>query len=456
MSKILVVDDEEYMGWIIQKAFTKLDFEVNVALRGKEGLKIIENDSVDLVLLDLRMPDIDGMEVLKQIKILQPDLPVIIITAHGTIDTAIQSMKEGAFDYITKPFDIDELILLVQKAAEMGRLKNEVVYLRNQVNLKNNTIQYESQNSKMQQVISICNQVAESNATVLITGESGTGKEVMARFIHERSLRNNKSFIPINCAALPENLLESELFGYEKGAFTGAVSRRIGRFELAQGGTIFLDEIGEMSLNMQVKLLRVLQEREVQRVGGNSSIKVDVRIIAATNKNLVQAIEKGVFREDLYYRLNVVPVELPPLRFRKEDISGLINIFIKKYDVQGRIKGITEEAMELIEGYKWPGNIRELENVIERLVILSRESYIEPGQLPAEILNNEKNEEDNIIYFPKQGIDLEKVEKDLIIKSLKMSDGNQTKAAELLSITRSALIYRMQKYDIKIEAKMEV
>lgn len=456
MSKILVVDDEEYMGWIIQKAFTKLDFEVNVALRGKEGLKIIENDSVDLVLLDLRMPDIDGMEVLKQIKILQPDLPVIIITAHGTIDTAIQSMKEGAFDYITKPFDIDELILLVQKAAEMGRLKNEVVYLRNQVNLKNNTIQYESQNSKMQQVISICNQVAESNATVLITGESGTGKEVMARFIHERSLRNNKSFIPINCAALPENLLESELFGYEKGAFTGAVSRRIGRFELAQGGTIFLDEIGEMSLNMQVKLLRVLQEREVQRVGGNSSIKVDVRIIAATNKNLVQAIEKGAFREDLYYRLNVVPVVLPPLRFRKEDISGLINIFIKKYDVQGRIKGITEEAMELIEGYKWPGNIRELENVIERLVILSRESYIEPGQLPAEILNNEKNEEDNIIYFPKQGIDLEKVEKDLIIKSLKMSDGNQTKAAELLSITRSALIYRMQKYDIKIEAKMEV
>lgn len=456
MSKILVVDDEEYMGWIIQKAFTKLDFEVNVALRGKEGLKIIENDSVDLVLLDLRMPDIDGMEVLKQIKILQPDLPVIIITAHGTIDTAIQSMKEGAFDYITKPFDIDELILLVQKAVEMGRLKNEVIYLRNQVNLKSNTIQYESQNSKMQQVISICSQVAESNATVLITGESGTGKEIMARFIHERSLRNNKSFIPINCAALPENLLESELFGYEKGAFTGAVSRRIGRFELAQGGTIFLDEIGEMSLNMQVKLLRVLQEREVQRVGGNSSIKVDVRIIAATNKNLVQAIEKGTFREDLYYRLNVVPVELPPLRFRKEDISGLINIFIKKYDVQGRIKGITEEAMELIEGYKWPGNIRELENVIERLVILSRESYIEPGQLPAEILNNEKNEEDNIIYFPKQGIDLEKVEKDLIIKSLKMSDGNQTKAAELLSITRSALIYRMQKYDIKFEAKMEV
>lgn len=455
MSKILVVDDEEYMGWVIQKAFSKSDYEVNVALRGKEGLKIIENDPVDLVLLDLRMPDIDGMEVLKQIKVIQPDLPVIIITAHGTIDTAIQSMKEGAFDYITKPFDIDELILLAQKAVEMGRLKNEVIYLRNQVNLNSGTIQYDSDNIKMKQVIQMCSQVADSNATVLITGESGTGKEVLARFIHERSSRNNKSFIPINCAALPENLLESELFGYEKGAFTGAVSRRIGRFELAQRGTIFLDEIGEMSLNMQVKLLRVLQEREVQRVGGNSNIKVDVRIIAATNKNLVQAIEKGTFREDLYYRLNVVPVEIPPLRFRKEDIKSLINTFIKKYDVQGKIKGITEEAMKLLEEYKWPGNIRELENVIERLVILSREPYIEPSQLPAEILNSETKEEDNIIYFPKQGIDLEKVEKDLILKSLKMSEGNQTKAAELLSITRSALIYRMQKFDIKFETGME-
>lgn len=448
MSRILVIDDEEYMGWVIKKAFSKFEYEVLIALSGSEGLKIIEEKSVDLVILDLRMPDMDGMEVLKRIKAMQLEMPVIMITAHGTIDTAIKSMKEGAFDYITKPFDIDELIMQAEKAMEMGRLKDEVKYLRNQVDESTGNIEYTSNNPQMEQIYSLIDQIAQSDATVLITGESGTGKEVVARLLHKKSTRAKKTFIPINCAALPENLLESELFGYEKGAFTGAVSRKLGRFELAQGGTIFLDEIGDMSLNMQVKLLRVLQEKEIQRVGGNVSIKIDARIIAATNKNLSEAIAEGKFREDLYYRLNVVPIELPPLRQRKEDIEKLADKFIKKYDKEGRIKGILPDTMELLKAYKWPGNIRELENVIERIVILNRGPFITADFIPKEILKISDDEQNNIIYFPREGISLEKLEKDLILRALKIANGNQTKAAELLDITRSALIYRMQKHEI--------
>lgn len=455
MSRILVIDDEEYMGWVIKKAFSKFEYEVLITLSGSEGLKIIEEKSVDLVILDLRMPDMDGMEVLKRIKAMQLEMPVIMITAHGTIDTAIKSMKEGAFDYITKPFDIDELIMQAEKAMEMGRLKDEVKYLRNQVDESTGNIEYTSNNPQMEQIYSLIDQIAQSDATVLVTGESGTGKEVVARLLHKKSTRAKKAFIPINCAALPENLLESELFGYEKGAFTGAVSRKLGRFELAQGGTIFLDEIGEMSLNMQVKLLRVLQEKEIQRVGGNVSIKIDARIIAATNKNLSEAIAEGKFREDLYYRLNVVPIELPPLRQRTEDIEKLADKFIKKYDKEGRIKGILPDTMELLKAYKWPGNIRELENVIERIVILNRGPFITTDFIPKEILKISDDEQNNIIYFPREGISLEKLEKDLILRALKIANENQTKAAELLDITRSALIYRMQKHEIKIETRLE-
>lgn len=449
MGKVLVIDDEEYMGWIIKKALAPCGFDISLATSGKSGLNLAEKENPDLVILDIRMPDIDGIEVLKRIKKIQSDTQVIIITAHGSIDTAILSMKQGAFDYITKPFDVDELIMQCKKAMDIGRLKNEVDYLRQEVSGNINEIELKSKNVVMTDIYETIKKISQSTATVLITGESGTGKEVAARAIHKLSDRKNKAFIPINCAAIPENLLESELFGYEKGAFTGAVQKKLGKFELAQDGTIFLDEIGEMSLQMQVKLLRVLQEKEIQRVGGTVNIKVDARIIAATNRDLKREIEEGKFREDLYYRLNVVPIELPPLRQRKEDIPDLIKHFLKKYDVQGTINGVSDEAMELLISYNWPGNIRELENVIERMAILNKESTISPENLPREIQSSKSSENDNIVNFPKEGINLEDVERNLITKSLEMSHGNQTRAAELLGITRSALIYRMQKNNIK-------
>ena len=455
MSKLLAIDDEEYMGWVIKKAFSRTDIKVVSTLTGKDGLRLIEIEHPDLILLDLRLTDMDGLEILKNIKNSGQDIPVIIITAHGSIDTAIESMKSGAFDYITKPFDVDELIFTAQKALEVGRLKSEVNFLRDEVIKEDENVLVNSDNLAMQEIYNSLPQIAQSDATVLITGESGTGKEVISRRIHKLSNRRKNSFVAVNCAAIPENLLESELFGYEKGAFTGAIQRKLGRFEMAEGGTIFLDEIGDISLNMQVKLLRVLQEKEFQRVGGNNNIKVNFRIIAATNKNLSKAIQEGTFREDLFYRINVIPLNLPPLRLRREDIPSLAEKFIKKVDPQGRVKGISEEVIKLLCGYRWPGNIRELENVIERMIILSRDSILKEKYVPREILNSENNDVDEIIYFPKEGINLEKVEQGLLIKALNLSFGNQTKAAELLRITRSALIYRMQKYDIKFYDNME-
>ncbi|HEY5560746.1 MAG TPA: sigma-54 dependent transcriptional regulator [Clostridiaceae bacterium] len=455
MAKILVIDDEQYMGWIIKKAFSKSDAEIVTALTGTEGIKLIDTEYPDLIMLDLRLPDYDGMDILKEIKGNGLDIPVIIITAHGSIDTAIASMKAGAFDYITKPFDVDELLFTAEKAIEMGRLKNEVNFLRSQALTAGARTNVESKSIIMREIYDILPQIASSQATVLINGESGTGKEVIGREIHKLSSRKDNPFIAINCSALPENLLERELFGYEKGAFAGAIQRKPGRLELAKDGTIFLDGIGEISMNMQVKLLRVLEEKEFQRLGGNSTIKVNFRIIAATNINLAKAISDGTFREDLYYRLNVISLELPPLRKRKEDIKALTNEFIKTFDLHGRIVGISKEAMELLSAYRWPGNIRELENVVERMVILSQDPILKLNYIPREILQGTKNESRDIIYFPKEGIDLESIEKGLIVKALELSSGNQTKAAELLKITRSALIYRMQKYDIKVEDKME-
>lgn len=451
MNKILIIDDEEHLCWALEKGLRQEGYQVLTASRGKQGLEIIRNETPSLVILDLKMPEMDGLEVLVKAKDIIPKLPVIMITAHGSIDTAIEAMKLGAIDYITKPFDLDELKIVVKQALMVSRLQEEVIFLRSELNKKRGRIIGNS--PAIQEVNTLVERVADSNATVLITGESGTGKEVAALSIHHLSYRREKPYVAINCAALPESLLESELFGHEKGAFTGAVARKLGRFELADNGTLFLDEVTEMPLSMQVKLLRVLQEREFERVGGVESIKVDVRVIAATNRDPMECIKKGTFREDLYYRLNVLPIHIPPLRLRTEDIPLLTMHFLQKFN-PSQEQMISPEAVGLLMDYEWPGNIRELQNVIERAVILSQGNEIKVHHLPKEIQKkeNSKNtaEQALILNFPDKGISFDEVERELILKALEKSSGNQTKAANLLGLTRSALLYRAQKYQIKL------
>lgn len=450
-NKILVIDDEEHMCWALERGLRQEGYRVITATRGKQGLELIRNETPSLVILDLKMPEMDGLEVLVKAKDLLPKLPVIMITAHGTIDTAIEAMKLGATDYITKPFDLEELKLVVKQALVVSQLQEEVTFLRSEINKKYGRIVGNSQ--AIQDVCTLIDKVADSNATVLVTGESGTGKEVTALSIHQLSSRRDNPFVPINCAALPESLLESELFGHEKGAFTGAVARKLGRFELANNGTLFLDEITEMPLSMQVKLLRVLQERQFERVGGTESIRVDVRVIAATNRDPQECIKNGLLREDLYYRLNVLPIHLPPLRERMEDIPLLVMHFLKKFN-PSQAQLISPDAMGLLMAYSWPGNIRELQNVIERAVILSQGNEIKTHHLPKEIQKEDDSKNSNfpglILNFPDQGISFEEVERELIIKALEKSSGNQTQAAKLLGITRSALLYRAQKYKIEL------
>ncbi|AEE96691.1 two component, sigma54 specific, transcriptional regulator, Fis family [Mahella australiensis 50-1 BON] len=442
--RILIIDDEERMRWVLCKALEQESYEAEAAGDGIEGLKMLDKHSIDLVLLDMRLPIMDGMEVLKRIKELYPSLPVIIITAYGSIEMAVAAVKAGATDYITKPFDIDELVIQIKKALDVHRLVDEVEFLRSELSQRYQDMLLSSKSPCMQEVYELVRRIADSDATVLLTGESGTGKEVIARTIHYSSRRADKPFVAINCAAVPDNLLESELFGYEKGAFTGAVARKAGRFEVADGGTVFLDEIGEMSMNMQAKLLRVLQERSFEHLGGNDVISVDVRIIAATNKDLQYAMKSGYFREDLYYRLSVIPINLPPLRERKEDIPDLALYFVNKFDKRKAIKGISKQAMDILRLYSWPGNIRELENAIERAVIICDTNAIQPAHLPISMQTPKKESSVLDIDIPDEGISMEALEMQLIKKALDKTGGNQTKAAKLLGITRSALIYRMQ------------
>jgi DNA-binding NtrC family response regulator len=448
LGRILVIDDEEYIGWIIQKAFENTENQVYAVLDGKAGIIEVHKQSFDVVFLDLRLKDMDGMVVLEELKRIQKDIAVIIITAHGSIDTAIESMKKGAYDYITKPFDLDELMLQAEKAMEVNRLKGEVNYLRDEEAKRLRIEDFTSKNEKLSLIYESIGQVANTTATVLITGENGSGKELMARKIHQLSDRSNQPFIIVSCGTLSDNLAEGDVFGYEKGAYGSTDERKLGKLELASRGTIFLDDVGEMSPNMQVKFLKLLEEKEIQRLGGRKNLKIDVRVIAATNKKLIEATLSGDFREDFYYKLNVVPIEIPPLRDRKEDIGDLLELFIKKYDIYRKIKGFTAEAMKLLKNYHWPGNIRELENVMERIVIIAKEPFIKASDLPVEILGKKKKSKGAIIHFPEEGINLENVERDLIIKALNMSNYNQSKTAGLLGITRSALIYRMQKYNI--------
>lgn len=452
MALIKIADDEKNMRWSLSKALEKEKYEVQAYENGKDLYESLAEKRPDLIIVDQKMPVQDGLTTLQLIKDNYPSIPVIMITAFGSIESAIEVIKAGAFDYITKPFDLEHLKIVIKKALEFSSLNQEVSELRTQLGNRYSFHNIIGKSHKMQEIFQTIEQIADTSATVLITGESGTGKELIARAIHYHSNRKNKPFVAVNCAALPETLLESELFGHEKGAFTGSVGRKIGRFEMANGGTIFLDEIGEISPTVQVKLLRVLQEREFERVGGIDKIQVDIRVIAATNKDLLKEIEKGNFREDLYYRLNVLPLHLPPLRERTEDIPLLVNFFLEKHSQGGKIKQVSERTLQLLMDYSWPGNIRELENVMERMIIICREDVITPQYLPENIKHQEQHKPETKqgfrVILPDEGISLEEVEKSLIEQALEKAKGNQSRAAKHLGISRHTLIYRMKKFGL--------
>lgn len=453
MSVILIVDDEPLQRDILKTILNSEGFEAYTASSGKDALDIINRVHPDVVLTDLRMEGMDGIELLESIPKEPFEPSVIIITAHGTISSAVTAVKKGAFDYLTKPLDKDSLLLTVRRGVERANLLKERLYLQNQLFGKFRIEGIIGKSVKMQKVIEIVNKVAPSNATVLIRGESGTGKELIARAIHYNSPRRTRPFTPVNCAAIPENLFESELFGYEPGAFTGATSRREGLFEITNNGTLFLDEIGDLSLQMQSKLLRVIQDKEIRRIGGKEARRVDVRIIAATNKDLEKELLRENFREDLYYRLKVVNIELPPLRERTEDIPLLVEFFINKYNREfgKRIKGIENSAIDILCRYHWPGNIRELETVIERAILLNESGVITEKDVRGELTGNIPLIKDfDMIDIPDGGIDFEELEKELIKKALIKADGVATKAARLLRMNYKAFLYRVEKFNIKV------
>jgi len=453
--KILVADDEKSMREFLEIMLRKEGYRVTLASNGEEAVRWAEREIFDLALLDIRMPKVDGLSALKKIKILSPETVVIVITAFASADTAIRAMKEGAYDYITKPFKVDEIKLIIRNALEKKNLEKENLLLKQVVQERYHFGNIVGQSPKMLELYRLLEKVAPTKTNILITGESGTGKELVAKAIHYNSPRKDKPFVTLNCGAIPESLIESELFGHMKGAFTDAVSTKKGLFEVADEGTIFLDEISELPLMMQVKLLRVIQDKEFKRVGGTEDIRVDVRIISATNKDLEEAVREKRFREDLFYRLNVIQIKLPPLRERKEDIPLLADHFLKKYseELGKSITRISPEALQFLMNYDFPGNVRELQNIIERAVALETgsqlslenlSSYLE-NQLPAK-----KGAFD--IDFPEEGIDLEKVvadlEKMLLLKALDRAKGVKKKAAELLRINFRSMRYRLDKYGL--------
>ncbi|MCL7489781.1 MAG: sigma-54 dependent transcriptional regulator [Desulfobulbaceae bacterium] len=440
---ILLIDDDASLRRVTEYNLSSAGFKVISAGSGKEGIEAFRNRQPDLVITDVQLGDMDGLELLQQFKEQEPDVPVIVITAYGSIEMAVQAMHLGAFTFITKPFDRDALRLSCTKALELRKLRNQTRALTKEVNRLTGAEGMETANSAMKELLETALRVAGSDATVLITGESGTGKEVLARLIHRNSPRNNEAFIGVNCAAIPENLIESELFGHTKGAFTGAVKNRKGRFQTAHQGTLFLDEIGELQPEMQVKLLRTLQEKMVEPLGSDQIEEVDVRIIAATNRDLQSDIRSGRFREDLYYRLSVIPLHLPPLRDRQEDIPGLVRLFLRKNDAPRDVT-FSPEAMKKLQQYHWPGNIRELQNVVERCVILRKANMIEADDI--QLPGNAGTISSDLIHIPPEGISLEEVEKKLISKALQMSKGNRSQAARLLQIPRHVLIYRLEKF----------
>ena len=450
---VLLIDDDESLRRVVQYNLHEDGHRVLTAVDGTSGWQTFQAEPVDLVLTDVRMPEMDGLELLTRIKTVQPDLPVIMLTAHGTINSAVEAMKLGAFDYLTKPFNREQLKAAVRKALEVAALTSENRYLRQVVAERFSFANMIAGARAMRAVTETAARVAQSDTTVLLEGESGTGKELLAKAIHFHSARERAPFVTINCGAIPEQLLESELFGHRRGSFTGAVADKRGKFEVADRGTIFLDEIGELPSLLQVKILRVLQEREIDKVGETRPIKVNVRVIAATNRDLEKMIADGAFRDDLYYRLAVVSIRMPPLRERSDDIPLLVDHFLSKHAERlDRPRPTVERGVySAFNLYSWPGNIRELENVIERALVLDKDGVLGLDDLPERLRTREHRVANLRMELPDEGISLEDVERELLLAALQKHNWNQTRAAAFLNITRSTLLYRMQKFGLERE-----
>ncbi|MBU1056411.1 MAG: sigma-54 dependent transcriptional regulator [Proteobacteria bacterium] len=449
--KILVVDDEQTHRQMLNVVLSEEGYEVVEADDGETAIVAVEEQFYDLIIMDIRMSRIEGIEALKRIKEISPGIPIIIMTAYASVDTAIDALKKGAYDYLTKPLDIDELKILIEKALRHQQLEKEDIFPNEQLDARFDFSNIIGRSQAMQKLLETIAMVAPTEATVLITGGSGTGKELIANAIHQNSPRHKKPLIKINCAALPETLLESELFGHEKGSFTGAVSQKKGRFHLAHTGSIFMDEIAEMSTVTQAKILRVLQERQFEPIGSSTTVNVDTRIIAATNRDLEVEIREGRFREDLYYRLNVVNLRVPSLHERRDDIPLLAAFFLKRYSDKNQrlIKGFNPRAIDLLMRYEWPGNVRELENVVERAVIMTRGEMITPEEFP-DAFKNLSVDDTNIELDLSSGRSLKDVEKDMIIRTLDEAGGNRTHAADILGISRRTLQLKLKEYGINL------
>ncbi|NJD92119.1 MAG: sigma-54-dependent Fis family transcriptional regulator [Geobacter sp.] len=445
--KILIADDDTSLRRVLEYNLTAAGYDVTAVPSAEEALAVFRELSPDLVITDMKMPGMDGMQLLQKLKAISPELLVIMITAFGTVDIAVEAMKAGAYDYITKPFNRDELLLTVAKALQFTRLSEENRQLKSELSDRSDYRVIVGSSPSMAKVFQVIDKVSATDASVLITGESGTGKELAARALHKQSQRSGAPFIAVNCAAIPRDLLESELFGHVKGAFTGAIKDISGRFEQADGGTIFLDEIGELPIELQPKLLRVLQERTVEPVGGGRLKKLDIRVVAATNLDIDKALEEGKFREDLYYRLAVIQLHLPALRQRPDDIPVLVRHFCERSGAAG--VRFERDAMSALQGYQWPGNVRELENVIERILIMRDSDTITLGDIPEKLLRRDNSGSNSVINLPSEGYPLEKLEREVVVEALRRNGWNQTAAARFLSIPRHTLIYRMEKYSIE-------
>lgn len=456
-ARILVVDDEESIREFLEIMLKKEGYEVTLAEDGKRAQELLKKKTFDMVISDLQMPHVTGIELLKFTKDLNPDIVFMIITAFGTTETAVEAMKSGAYDYITKPFKIDEVRILINNALKSKRLETENIQLKRELKKENSFANIIGNSGAMHKIFDLIQRVSQTATNVLITGESGTGKELIAKAIHYNGPLKDKPFVTVNCGAIPENLMESEMFGHKKGSFTGAHADKMGLFEVANGGTLFLDEIGELPLTIQVKLLRAIQERVIRMVGGTEDIKVEVRIVAATNRNLEEFVKSGGFREDLYYRLNVISIKSPPLRERREDIPILATHFLEKYNgkLSKQVKTISVDAMEMLKKYDYPGNVRELENIIERTVALEAGATILPESLPPLVMTTgggRKLASAYDIEVTDEGLDLEKVvgqiEKEILIKAIHRANGVKKKAAKLLGITFRSMRYRVEKYGL--------
>ena len=451
-ARVLIVDDEKSMRDLLTITLEKAGYDVTAAEGGEAAIEAIRKDSFDTIITDLRMPRVDGMQVLRAARDLSPETAVIVVTAVASTETAVEAMKLGAYDYLTKPFKLDEVDLVIKNGLERKRLRHENLYLRRQLETQHRFENIIGKSARIAEVFDTIRKIADSPATAMVSGESGTGKELVARAIHFNSLRRDKPFVSVNCGAIPEGLMESELFGHVKGSFTGAVANKVGLFAAAEGGTLFLDEITEIPPLLQVKLVRAIQMREVRRVGDTKDIKTDVRLIAASNRDLETAVRDGVMREDLFYRLNVIPIHLPPLRERREDIAFLVAHFIQKFskELGKEVRGVTPEAMAVLERHHWPGNIRELENAIERAIVLGTGEMLGIESLPESVRRERPAREPEVLDLPEEGVDLEATLDDLERRYLRIAlertGGVQTKAAELLRMTFRQFRYKLQKH----------